>query len=146
MIAGWRIPFFGVCLPKGRSLLTRRAVPSILFCAVPLYHRVYSPGQLQFITTSTYRRTPLFLSERFRRCFVQRLEEVWHYRLWQRRFYPFNVFSEEKFKQKRVAEVGAFCPPLRRSKSTKVSAGQSFRRNSSRVTSSPGRTSSRQRT
>ncbi len=43
---------------------------------MPLYHRVYCPGQLQFITTSAYRRTPLFPSERFRRCFVQRLEEV----------------------------------------------------------------------
>jgi hypothetical protein len=43
---------------------------------MPFYHRVYSPGELQFITTSTYRRTPLFLSDRFRRCFVQRLEEV----------------------------------------------------------------------
>ncbi len=43
---------------------------------MPFYHRVYSPGELQFITISTYRRTPLFLSDRFRRCFVQRLEEV----------------------------------------------------------------------
>ena len=43
---------------------------------MPLYHRVYNPGELQFITASTYRRTPLFLSDRFRRCFVQRLEEV----------------------------------------------------------------------
>ncbi len=43
---------------------------------MPFYHRVYSPGELQLITTSTYRRTPLFLSDRFRRCFVQGLEEV----------------------------------------------------------------------
>jgi len=144
----------------------------MLSCAMPFYHRVYSPGELQFITTSTYRRTPLFLSDRFR--LVQRLDEVrqeWHflliggvlmpehfhvlikpepaettplimkglqeesakriirslrenlqypwcrktlgrlrlpsavhdeshYRLWQRRFYPFNVFSENKFQQK----------------------------------------------
>jgi putative transposase len=51
---------------------------------MPFYHRVYSPGRLQFVTTSTYRRTPLFLSDRFRRCFVQRLEEVrleWHFLL-----------------------------------------------------------------
>jgi REP element-mobilizing transposase RayT len=41
-----------------------------------IYKRTYSPGQLQFVTTSTYRRTPLFLSQRFCRCFVQRLEEV----------------------------------------------------------------------
>jgi len=43
---------------------------------MPFYHRVYTPGQLQFITSSTYRRTPLFLSDRFRRGFVQRLEEM----------------------------------------------------------------------
>src|SRR5260370_12676232 len=33
---------------------------------MPFYGRHYSPGQLQFITTSTYRRAPLFLSDRFR--------------------------------------------------------------------------------
>ena len=43
---------------------------------MPLYKRIYSPGQLQFITTSTYRRAPLFLSACLCRCFVQRLEEV----------------------------------------------------------------------
>jgi putative transposase len=43
---------------------------------MPIYHRFYSPGQLEFITASTYRRTPLFFSERFCRCFVQRIEEV----------------------------------------------------------------------
>ncbi len=43
---------------------------------MPLYHRVYTPGQLQFITTCTYRRTRLFPSDRFRRCFVQRLREA----------------------------------------------------------------------
>jgi putative transposase len=141
---------------------------------VPLYHRTYSPGELQFITTSTYHRARLFFSERFCRCFVARLEEVrqelnflligwvlmpehfhllvypqpadstpaivkglkeetarrilktlrqnqqhvWcrkmlaclrlpptvhdesHYRLWQRRFFPFNVHSEEKRREK----------------------------------------------
>jgi putative transposase len=141
---------------------------------MPIYHRVYDPGELQFITATTYRRTPLFLSDRFRRCFVQRLDAVrqewrflpigWvpmpehfhvlikpepaqttppimkglkeesaqriirvlrgnprypgcgktlarlrqpstvhdesHDRLWQRRFYPFSVFSEKKFQQK----------------------------------------------
>jgi hypothetical protein len=41
-----------------------------------LYKRTHSPGQLQFITTSTYRRSPLSLSERLCRCFVQRIEEV----------------------------------------------------------------------
>jgi putative transposase len=141
---------------------------------MPFYKRTYSPGQLQFITTSTYRRAALFLSERFCRCFVQKLVEVrrelnflfigwvlmpdhfhmllkpqpaattplilkglkaetadrilktlrqnlqhpWcrkmltrlrlpptvhdqsRYRLWQRRFYPFNVFSEDKIQEK----------------------------------------------
>ena len=43
---------------------------------MPFYHRVYTPGQLQFITASTYRRTPLFLSNPIRRCFVLKLEEV----------------------------------------------------------------------
>ena len=53
-------------IPKGRSL-PARAVASILSCAMPFYHRVYRRGELQFITASTYRRTPLFLSDRFRR-------------------------------------------------------------------------------
>jgi REP element-mobilizing transposase RayT len=38
--------------------------------------RVYERGELQFTTASTYHRAPLFRSERFCRCFVQRLEEV----------------------------------------------------------------------
>ena len=137
---------------------------------MPFYKRQYSLGQLQFITTSTYRRAPLFLSERFRRSFVETLARLrtekgflligwvlmpehfhlllkpepaevtgliikrlkeetatqilrnlkdhrqypWcrkmlerlrlpstvhdesHYRVWQRRFYPFNVYSEKK--------------------------------------------------
>jgi REP element-mobilizing transposase RayT len=51
---------------------------------MPFYQRIYSPGQLQFITSSTYRRAALFFSDRFCRCFVQRLEEVrqeWHFLL-----------------------------------------------------------------
>jgi REP element-mobilizing transposase RayT len=43
---------------------------------MPIYHRTYSPGEVQFITTSTYRRTPVLLSPRFCHYFVQRLEEV----------------------------------------------------------------------
>ena len=162
------------------SAISRRDFPSprlsesILSCTVPLYHRVYAPGQVQFITASTYRRAPVFASERFCRAFVQRLEEVrqeghfrlvgwvlmpdhfhlllrpepavivplimkglkeetakrilrtlrenlphrWcrkmlarmqlpptvhdesHYRLWQRRFYPFNIFTEKKLQEK----------------------------------------------
>ena len=65
------------CLRSRRDVLFRpRAVASILSCAMPFYHRVYSPAELQFITTSTYRHAPLFLSDRLRRCFVQRLDEV----------------------------------------------------------------------
>ncbi len=141
---------------------------------MPLYLRTYNPGELQFIITSTYRRAALFFSERFCRCFVERLEEVrqelkflllgwvlmpehfhlllqprpadstpailkglkeetarrilktlrqnqqqaWcrkmlarlrlpptvhdesHHRLWQRRFFPFNVYSEKKRREK----------------------------------------------
>ncbi len=141
---------------------------------MPVYHQFYSPGELQFITASTYRRAPIFLSDRFRRCFAKRLDELrekfrfllldwvlmpdhfhlliqphpaettplivkelkeetakrilktpkenqryaWcrktlerlrlpstvhdesHYRLWQRRFYPFNVFSNKKYHEK----------------------------------------------
>jgi REP element-mobilizing transposase RayT len=48
----------------------------ILLRAVPIYHRVYAPGELQFLTGSTYRRVPVSLSDRFPRCFVERLEEV----------------------------------------------------------------------
>jgi len=43
---------------------------------MPIDHRPYSPGELQFITTSTYRRAQVFLSPRLCRYFVQRLEEV----------------------------------------------------------------------
>src|SRR5207245_9472017 len=38
--------------------------------------RYFASGQLQFITASTYRRAPLFLSLRFCRIFVAALEEV----------------------------------------------------------------------
>jgi len=43
---------------------------------MPLHKRHYSPGQLQFITASTYQRAPLFLSERFRGGFVETLARV----------------------------------------------------------------------
>jgi len=51
---------------------------------MPIYGRHFEPGQWQFITTSTHCRTPLFLSDRFRSCLVQRLEKVqqeWHFLL-----------------------------------------------------------------
>jgi hypothetical protein len=41
---------------------------------MPIYHRTYRPGELQFITTSTYRRAPVFFSPRFCHYFVQRVE------------------------------------------------------------------------
>lgn len=47
-----------------------------LLRAMLVYRRVYGRGQLQFITASTYCRIPVFLSDRFRRYFVERLEEV----------------------------------------------------------------------
>ena len=43
---------------------------------MPIYRRHYNPGQLQFITASTYRRAPLFLSERFRGDFVETLAQA----------------------------------------------------------------------
>ena len=43
---------------------------------MPLRKRHYSPGQLQFITASTYQRAPLFLSERFRGGFVETLAQA----------------------------------------------------------------------
>ena len=50
---------------------------AILCSSMPIYHRTYSPGELQFITSSTYRRAQVFRSPRFCQCFVERLEEVW---------------------------------------------------------------------
>jgi hypothetical protein len=40
----------------------RRASPALRFT---IYGRHFTPGQLQFITTSTYRRTRLFTCQRF---------------------------------------------------------------------------------
>lgn len=136
--------------------------------------RHYAPGELQFLTSSTYRRARLFDSERFRRDFVEILGElrrevgfhligwvlmpdhfhllIWphpaestslimrelkkrtaqrilaalqrnnrrpwcrkmlaqvrlppsvhsdsHFRVWQRRFYPFGIYSEKKLREK----------------------------------------------
>jgi putative transposase len=139
-------------------------------CSMPLYHRYFKPGQLQFVTSSTYRRVPVFLNPEYRKIFVDSLRAVrskldflligWvlmpehfhvllrpgisestsnivkelkqrsaaavlqtlrtqddapssrallrsfrlpstvhdqtHYRVWQRRFVPFNVYTEKK--------------------------------------------------
>lgn len=43
---------------------------------MPIYGRHFEPGQLQFITTSTYRRTKLFESEPLRWLFVNVLRQL----------------------------------------------------------------------
>jgi len=43
---------------------------------MPIYRRHFQPGQLQFITTSTYRRTRLFEDNPFRWSFVDVLRQV----------------------------------------------------------------------
>ena len=43
---------------------------------MPLHHRFFTPGHLQFIATSTYRHTPLFGSELFGREFVAALADL----------------------------------------------------------------------
>lgn len=40
----------------------------VLLPAMPISHRFYAPGELQFLTSGTYRRTTVFLSDRFRLC------------------------------------------------------------------------------
>ncbi len=43
---------------------------------MPFYRGYFHPGQLQFIGTSTYRRAPIFSSERLRRDFVEVLNHL----------------------------------------------------------------------
>ena len=43
---------------------------------MPVYGRHFSPGHLQFITTSTHRRNPLFTCQRFCWTFVETLRQV----------------------------------------------------------------------
>ena len=43
---------------------------------MPLYHRHYSPGELQFITSSVYHRTPIFANPLFCREFAHTLQEL----------------------------------------------------------------------
>jgi hypothetical protein len=61
--------------PKGRFLPAPRC-ESVLSSAGLLHHRIYTPGERQFTPASAYRRTPPFLSDRFRLGSVQRLDEV----------------------------------------------------------------------
>jgi len=44
---------------------------------MPICHRAYTPGELQFITTSTYRRAPVFFSPRFCHYFATHPSCVW---------------------------------------------------------------------
>ncbi len=43
---------------------------------MPRYHRVFDPGHLQFITSSTYRRVPVFASKSFCQIFAEVLGKV----------------------------------------------------------------------
>jgi hypothetical protein len=43
---------------------------------MPIYGRHFEPGQLQFVTTSTYRRSRLFDADRFRWAFVETLRQL----------------------------------------------------------------------
>ena len=44
--------------------------------SMPIYGRHFEPGQLQFITTSTYRRSRLFTCQRFCWIFVETLRQL----------------------------------------------------------------------
>ena len=66
---------WGLRVPEG-ILCWRSFGARILSSNMPLHKRYYSPGQLQFITASTYQRAPLFLSERFRGGFVETLAQA----------------------------------------------------------------------
>jgi putative transposase len=52
-----------------------RAVPADIF-SMPIYGRHFEPGQLQFITTRTYRRNRLFTCQRFCWIFVETLRQL----------------------------------------------------------------------
>ena len=47
-----------------------------MFFLMPIYGRHFESGQLQFITTSTYRRVRLFDSPRFRWAFIEALRQL----------------------------------------------------------------------
>jgi hypothetical protein len=65
---------FEVCdVPKGHANPFPQTIAArILEPRMLIYHRTYSPGELQFIATSTYRQVPVFLSTRFCHYFVPR--------------------------------------------------------------------------
>jgi len=68
-------PAFGSLRFRRNFLFRPLLLGSIPLRAMLLYRRFYGPGELPFLTASTYPRIPVFRSERFRRCFVQKLEE-----------------------------------------------------------------------
>ena len=43
---------------------------------MPIYGRQFERGELQFVTTSTYRRARLFTCQRFRWIFVEVLRQL----------------------------------------------------------------------
>ena len=54
-------------------------MPADIAC-MPIYGRHFEPGQLQFITTSTYRRSRLFACQRFCWIFAETLRQPRHIR------------------------------------------------------------------
>jgi hypothetical protein len=62
--AGWRRPKLCVSVPMRFTV-----------SAMPVARRYFAPGQLQFITSSVYRRLRLFDSQRLRLIFVEVLRE-----------------------------------------------------------------------
>jgi REP element-mobilizing transposase RayT len=57
-----------------RHRISARA--GVVVTAMPICHRYWEPGRLQFITASTYRRAQLFPSPRFRNLFARKLAEL----------------------------------------------------------------------
>ena len=55
--------FWGLRSPEG--IILRQGIPVSIFSGgMPFYKRAYSPGQPQFITTSTYRQHPREIADR----------------------------------------------------------------------------------
>ena len=62
---------------------------------MPIYGRHFEPGQLQFITTSTFRRALLARLQ-----LPPTVHSDSYLRVGQRRYVSFNVFTEKKHSQK----------------------------------------------
>lgn len=93
------------------SAISRRdSLPAGLWRAYTLRHHAVLQAPFQPGTTAIHHHQHLsarapFPLRAFCRCFVRALERLRlpptvhdqsHYRVWQRRFYPFNVYSEKK--------------------------------------------------